>query len=72
MPSAMYTITELANGRFSVKSSKGRTWKTTYPNRTSAEKGIAYVEKRFGGSSASVTSAPPTARALRRRYRPGA
>ena len=61
MPLSMaYTIEESKGGRYFVRSPAGKTWKTTYPNRTSAEKAIAYVEKRFGGTSSSGTSDPPT------------
>ena len=49
-----YSIEENASGRFVVISPKGRKWKTTYATRAAAEKGVSYVEGRFGGSGSSA------------------
>ncbi len=45
-----YTIDKI-EGRWRVASPKGKLWKTTYPTRAAAEKGVAYVESRFAGGS---------------------
>ncbi len=37
--------------RFRVTSPSGKTWKTTYPSSDAADKAIAYIEARFGGTS---------------------
>ncbi len=56
------------DGRYVVTSPAGKTWKTTYPSRAGAEKGVSYVESRFGGaspaaspSSSSIVDSPDTA-----------
>ena len=49
----VYSIEE-RGGRFVVISPKGKKWKTTYASRAAAEKGVAYVEGRFGGSGSSA------------------
>lgn len=55
----VYSIEE-RGGRFVVISPKGKKWKTTYASRAAAEKGVAYVEGRFGGSGSSPRAAPLT------------
>lgn len=52
-----YSINRLGE-RFVVTSPKGKQWKTTYPSLEAAQKAVAYVEGRFGGSGISVTPAP--------------
>ena len=54
-----YTIRE-SGGRFVVTSPKGKTWKTTYPSRAAAKKGVAYVENRFGGGGGPTTEVTST------------
>lgn len=54
-----YSIQEKA-GRFVVTSPKGKTWKTTYPSRSAAEDGVAYVESRFAGDSSSPKDSSPS------------
>ena len=45
-----------------MTSPKGKRWKTTYATRAAAEKGVAYVESRFGGGgSPSSDTRPSTA-----------
>ena len=56
-----YAISE-SGGRFTVTSSKGKKWKTTYPTMAAAKKAVAYVESRFaGGSGPSAVGSPPSA-----------
>ena len=54
-----YGIAKNTHGRYVVTSPKGKAWKTTYPTREAAEKGVAYVEGRFGGSGSSPREAAP-------------
>lgn len=49
-----YVVTRNDAGRYQVTSSKGKTWKTTYPTAEAAQKGIAYVEARFTSPGAEV------------------
>ncbi len=53
-----YGIMKNEAGRYIVTSPKGKPWKTTYPTRAAAEKGVAYVEGRFGGGGSSPTPPP--------------
>ena len=55
-----YSIEQNSSGRYIVISPKGKKWKTTYPTRAAAEKAVAYVEGRFGGSGSSPRAAPLT------------
>lgn len=50
-----YSIAEVGS-RFTVTSPKGKVWKTTYPSRAAAEKGVAYVESRFSSLPPSPVS----------------
>ena len=59
MPGTMVYSIEERGGRFIVISPKGKKWKTTYASRGAAEKGVAYVEGRFGGSGSSAREAAP-------------
>ena len=56
-----YSIKKNAKGRFIVTSPAGRTWKATYATQAAAQKGIDYIVKRSGGSSAPASSATDSA-----------
>ena len=43
-----YGIALNSSGRYEVTSPKGKTWKTTYASQEAAEKGVSYVQGRFG------------------------
>ena len=47
-------------GRFRVISEKGKVWKTDYATRAAAEKGVSYVESRFGDSPISSSAETPS------------
>ena len=47
-------------GRFRVISGKGKVWKTDYASRAAAEKGVAYVESRFGGGGSPSSDTRPS------------
>ncbi len=49
-----YGIDKNDRGRWIVTSPKGKKWKTTYVSREAAEKGVAYVEGRFGGAGSTT------------------
>lgn len=51
-----YSIVKNSKGRYVVTSEKGKVWKTTYASKAAAQKGIAYVEGRFGGGTGMPAS----------------
>ncbi len=46
-----YSVAKNEKGRWQVVTPKGKTWKTTYATSAAADKAIAYIEARFGGTS---------------------
>ncbi len=54
-----YAISE-SDGRYVVTSPKGKKWKTTYASRAAAEKGVAYVESRFGRAPSRILPETPS------------
>ncbi len=51
-----YTVAQNEKGRWQVISPKGKTWKTTYASRAAADKGISYIEGRYGTPAPSARS----------------
>lgn len=49
-----YTVQSVGD-RFVVTSPKGKKWKTTYASLEAADKAIAYIEGRYGGSPSAGT-----------------
>ena len=55
-----YSIDRNPAGRFTVTSPKGKIWKKTFASLEAAQKGVEYIEGRYGGRGSSATIPAPS------------